>query len=340
MRSDRNSSRWMSATLAATVFVSLVMLVLGSTLLVRGGTEILIAAGVVTLVVSVAVGVIGLSLDYAAERRHAELQDRVAELDRKLGEGVSLLRRVREQTLLSDSAKAVLYRKEERKLIQNAIDEETTLENWDEAIVLVEEMMHRFGASPDLAERRASIESARLVSAERALDAQIEALEELLAREAWEEADNEAQRIRLAFPDSPRARQLVARVEEAHREHKQGVVESFREAAAHGDFDRAMQLLRQLDQHLSEKEAAPLAEIARQVISNFREVQGERFRSAVQRHDWTTAVHLGEQIIEQFPNAKMAEEVRELMDGLRGRAAGDSSQPLPAARETNAEGDK
>ncbi|MFG0251422.1 MAG: hypothetical protein ACF8NJ_00950 [Phycisphaerales bacterium JB038] len=328
----------MSATLAATVFVSLVMLVLGSAWLIRGGTETLIAAGVVTLVLSVAVGVIGLSLDYAAERRQAELQDRLAELQRKLGEGVSLLRKVREQTMLSDSAKAILYRKEERTLIQNAIDEETTRENWDEAIVLVEEMMHRFGASAALAEMRANIDAARVVSAERALDAQIETLEEMLDRQAWQEAGDEALRICQAFPDSPRARQLAERVQEAHREHKLGVVESFREAAGHGDYDRAMQLLKQLDQHLSEEEAAPLAEIAREVIANFREVQGERFRGAVQRHDWSTAVHLGEQIIEQFPNAKMAEEVAEMMDGLRSRAAGHSSQPMPAAGEAPAEG--
>jgi hypothetical protein len=319
----------MAAALAATVFVSLVTLVLGSVQLVRGGTEVLIAAGVVSLVICVAVGVVGLALEHAAQRRQYDLQDRLADLNQRLGESAALLRRIREQTMLSDSAKAILYRKDERTLIQNAIDEETTRENWYEALVLVEEMMQRFGATAELAQMKANVESARLASAERDLDAQIESLEQLLDSGAWEEATREAERISHAFPDSPRARQLIRRVDEARREHKQGLLDAFHEAADRGDHDRAMHLLHQLDQHLTEAEAAPLAETARSVIANYRELQGERFRDAVRRHDWRAAVELGEHIVEQFPNAKMAQEVRDMMEGLRARAAGETNRPMP-----------
>lgn len=329
MRLD-SSNRWMTAALASTVFVSVVTLLLGALLLLRGGSDVLVAAGVVALVVSVAIGAVGLALDHAADRRHYELLDRLADLTLRQGEANAMLRRIREQTMLSDSAKATLYRREERKLIQNAIDEETARENWHEAQVLIDEMMQRFGASAELTQLKTRIESARLVAAERSLDGEIEGLEELLGKGDWEQALREAERISAAYADSPRARQLLQRVEEARREQKQALLDSFHEAAGKGDHDRAMQLLKQLDQHLTEEEAAPLAETARNVIAGFRELQGERFRAAVRRHDWIAAVQLGEQIIEQFPNAKMAQEVREMIDGLRARAAGEVNRPMPA----------
>jgi outer membrane protein assembly factor BamD (BamD/ComL family) len=45
-----------------------------------------------------------------------------------------------------------------------------------------------------------------------------------------------------------------------------------------------------------------------------------QFSLAVQDHKWAEAVRLGESIIAEFPNSRMAQEVTEKMDALRKRA--------------------
>ena len=43
-------------------------------------------------------------------------------------------------------------------------------------------------------------------------------------------------------------------------------------------------------------------------------------RRSLQDRRWDRAAQLGEQIIDQFPNSRMAAEVRGLLDGVRARA--------------------
>ena len=100
-------------------------------------------------------------------------------------------------------------------------------------------------------------------------------------------------------------------------------------------LDRAMDLLTEIDPYLSPAEAEELRDLARTVIAKKRENLGVQFRMAVrdliaaispERPDdtkvdseWSRARRVGEQIIEQFPNTKMATEVRDALDGLQQR---------------------
>ena len=81
------------------------------------------------------------------------------------------------------------------------------------------------------------------------------------------------------------------------------------------------QLLKELDKYLSETEAAPYTEVARGVIGKKKENLGVQFKLAVHDHDWIGAVRVGEQIIREFPNTRMADEVRSMIDLLRNRAS-------------------
>ena len=62
--------------------------------------------------------------------------------------------------------------------------------------------------------------------------------------------------------------------------------------------------------------------LAKGVIGKKRDNLGVQFKMAVHDHDWAHAVAAGEQIIAEFPNTRMAEEVRGMIDLLRERAAG------------------
>ena len=60
--------------------------------------------------------------------------------------------------------------------------------------------------------------------------------------------------------------------------------------------------------------------MARGVIGKARENLGAQFKLAVQDRAWSRAATIGNTIVEQFPNTRMAAEVRDLLDGIRARA--------------------
>jgi outer membrane protein assembly factor BamD (BamD/ComL family) len=46
----------------------------------------------------------------------------------------------------------------------------------------------------------------------------------------------------------------------------------------------------------------------------------DEFAQVVQEHKWAEAVRLGDIIVRDFPNTRIAQEVREKMEALRHRA--------------------
>ena len=69
-------------------------------------------------------------------------------------------------------------------------------------------------------------------------------------------------------------------------------------------------------------EAENMEEAARTIFKDKRESLRVQFGTYVQDHNWSEAVRVGEEIIRDFPNTRIASEVREKLDLLRQRAAG------------------
>jgi hypothetical protein len=103
-------------------------------------------------------------------------------------------------------------------------------------------------------------------------------------------------------------------------DHKRELETRFLEAANRDDVEGAMALLKELDRYLGPEEAERLAEVAQGVVAGHRENLGVQFKLAVNDHRWAEAARTGEAIIEEFPNTKMADEVRSMIDVLRTRA--------------------
>ena len=79
------------------------------------------------------------------------------------------------------------------------------------------------------------------------------------------------------------------------------------------------------DGYLTEDDAEQYREVARGVIGKARENLGAQFKMAVQDRQWETAAIVGQRILDEFPNTRMAEEIRSMMDTLRERASAVSS---------------
>lgn len=281
------------------------------------GRTIYSAAAGLGLVVTIVAIPIGLILISSSRKRDdSGMQGLAKSVDRLVEHGS-----------LSDEARRVLYRRHDRDLLRQAIQEDIAAEDWDAAMVLVKELAERFGYRSDAEEFRARIEQARFDTVQRKVNEAISQLDALISGRRWDQAAVEAARIGRLYPDSPRVEGLRHRVEQARMLYKTDLERRFLRSAEEDRIEDAMEMLKELDAYLTEDEAGPYREVARGVIGKARDNLGVQFKLAVQDRKWDRAASLGEQIIDQFPNSRMAEEVRGMLDSIRGRL-----RQMPAAR--------
>lgn len=242
-------------------------------------------------------------------------------LDRRFDELLKELSDAREESALSDDARRVLNRARERELLRRAIQEDIDAGEWDAGIVLANELADRFGYRSDAEEFRTKIERVRSDTLKRQVDTAISLLDGLIVQRRWEAAMLEAGRIERLYPEAPRAQGLKERVSKARGHYREDLERRFLQAARDDDIDQAMSLLKELDSYLTPAEAEQFTEVARGVIGKARHNLGAQFKLAVQDRNWTDAAYYGRKILEEFPNSRMAAEVRPAIDGIRERAS-------------------
>ncbi|MBI1335565.1 MAG: hypothetical protein GC164_01230 [Phycisphaera sp.] len=247
-----------------------------------------------------------------------------AEVNRD-GEVIALLDSINDRLLISDTAKRIAYREQDRETLRRAIREDISKGDFEAALVLVSEMSQAYGYRREAEQFRDEIITARDKEIDQQVSEAIAALDRVLTTYDWDRALREAGKIQRLFPDSPRVKMLDKRVRDARDQHKRELEREFFNAAQKDDIEQAMRLLKELDRYLTEQEAEPFRETARGVIGKKRQNLGVQFKMAVHDHEWTQAVVVGEQIIREFPNTKMADEVRSMLDLLRERSAGEQA---------------
>ena len=240
---------------------------------------------------------------------------------RAMRELARALERSADELALSDDARRVLNRKHERDLLCGAIEEDMRAEDWDAALTLVKELAERFGYRVEAEQFRERIERSRSTTTDRRVTEAIRHLDAMIVRLEWDEALEEAERIARLFPGTPRADGLRNKVVRSRERYKEDLERRFLHAAEAERVDEALELLKELDGYLTEAEAAPYQELARGVIGKARENLGVRFKLLVRDKNWREAARVGERIIDEFPNSRMADEVREMIDHIRERAA-------------------
>ena len=299
----------------------LLLLVAGVVSIVVGATRygatpdvamLCIGLGAAALIVTVAVFPIAVTM--LGRGSTEDLQ----ELRRTLGT-------VHERLLLSEAAKRIHARHHDCDMLRRAIQEDIASGELDSALLLTTDLSQSFGRRQESEDFREQIVSARTAQYQQRVNASISRFEQLLAEARWESADAEAGKLQRLFPESPRVRDLPSRAKQAWTQHKQDLERQFLEAAQRDNVELATKLLLDLDKYLSEDEAAPFVEVARGVFRKKKENLGVQFKMAVQDRDWIMAAQVGEHIIREFPNTRMAGEIRDMIDPLRERAANQSA---------------
>ena len=237
-------------------------------------------------------------------------------------QSAALLASINDRLQMSDLQKRMTDRGRDREMLRRTIVEDIKTGDYEAALALVDEMAEQFGYVEEAEKYRQQIIDARARKQEQMIEEAIGNIETVCRKYDWDNAKREIDRLRRLFPDDRRILALPARLQQARDDHKRELERDFLKAAELGDTEKAMMLLKELDMYLTPQEAEAYLETARGVIGQARENLAVRFRMAVSDRDWVDALQAGEQVLREFPNSKMADEVRDMMDVLRERAAG------------------
>jgi hypothetical protein len=238
-----------------------------------------------------------------------------------------LLELISEQQLLSDRAKAVAFRDKDRDALRRAIQEEILRQDWEAALVLAGEIETQFGYRQEAERFREQINEQRRQAVHRQITDAVLVVDRHIRAEQWGQALKEADRLLGIYPDEPRVQHLPQEIVARRNQQKQRLLDSWKEALARRDTDGSIEILKQLDNYLTPSEAESLQDSARGVFKDKLSHMRDQFTQVVHDHKWLEAVQLGDTIMSDFPNTRIAQEVREKMDVLRQRAGDGTLAP-------------
>lgn len=293
---------------------------------VRQGQWALLAAGCASVIFALTAWAMTAVLANgrtAVQHRNQELLVSLGEQIRHVGD---ILNQVSEQQLISDRAKSVAFRSREREAVRRAIEEDVTAGDWDAANALAGEMETIFGYRQEAVRLREEIAQKRQNILRREVAEVTTLIDGFMRSEQWSAAQKEAEKLAHNYPNDPMVRKLPQEIESRRQAFKKQLLDQWHESVHRRDIDGSIGILKKLDSYLTPAEAESMQESVRGVFKLKLDNLRVQFSTAVQEHHWTDAIHLGETIMREFPNAKIAQEVREKMDALRDRAGGRQAQ--------------
>ncbi len=265
---------------------------------------------------------------YGLVRAMIAVETSAAETAAKLGRIETVLDDQRESILhltelasLSDQAKSLIYREHEIEAIRETIHADLMRQDYKTAENLIESLERKLGYADEAARLREEMEASRRATLDEKIDTAITRIQQIVDRHDWARATRESERLLRLFPDNPKITALPERIRSDKSQHKRDLLQNYGEAVRKNDVDRSIELLKELDLYLTPQEGAALQESARGVFKARLHQLGVQFSISVTDQDWSEAIQAGEMIVEEFPNTRMAQEVREKMDLLRSHAA-------------------
>lgn len=218
---------------------------------------------------------------------------------------------------LSDQAKALVHHEHEVEALHETFHSLLIKQDYHTARKLIEQMESRLGMIEEAAEMREEIENSKRTTIDEQIDKAIARIRGLLDRFEWARAKREADRLIKHFPENDNVAMLPSDIETAYNNRKGVLLREYDRAVKVNDIEKGIELLKELDKYLTPQEAAALTESARDVFKKKLHNLGVQFSIAIADGEWATAVSTGTQISQEFPNSRMAREVREKMGLLK-----------------------
>jgi outer membrane protein assembly factor BamD (BamD/ComL family) len=232
----------------------------------------------------------------------------------------NLLTRISQASHLSDTAKEIVFRDSEQMELGEAALTKLHQHEFDEAESMINTMLEHPKYS-ELAHRlkRMAVKY-RNATEEGRVNQIISYIEDLFEQRLWIQAATQITNLIKMFPYSEKAKTMPVRLRERKDRQKRELLAEWDLAVREKNTDRGLEILKELDLYLTANEALALRESASSVFKTKLHNLGVEFSVAVTEQNWKKALETGRDIVQNFPNSRMASEIRTKLDILSKRA--------------------
>jgi hypothetical protein len=262
-----------------------------------------------------------LQISGKTESHNHRIHDVLLDIKLSMEQQTKLLKSIHENSQLSDAARSIAHRERETDVLRQAINDDILRGDWEAAEYLVEQLDRRFGYKLESEQLSKEIETSKSSLIESKIQETATRIRDLVARHEWDKARRAADYLVRHHPTHTEATRLPDEIEKRWGEHKRRLLKEWDSAHQRDDVDTSVRVLRELDPYLTATEAEALKEAARDIFRKQLLQLGVQFSLAVSENQWHRALQVSEQIIREFPNTRMAAEVREKQEILRKRAS-------------------
>lgn len=220
-------------------------------------------------------------------------------------------------TRISDAAKAIAFREDDKRSLREAVFERLKQNDFDGAFEIVDEIENHSEYRLLAEELRRQVDEYRNATQDERIDKAIVQVEKLFDACQWVKASLQIESLIRANPDSEKLKALRQSLVQRKEERKRILLAAWDDAVTQQETDRSLEILRELDTYLTPNEALALQEAAKDVFRTKLHNLGVQFALAVSDKHWSNALEIGQQIVRDFPNSRMSGEIREKLHVLQ-----------------------
>ena len=241
---------------------------------------------------------------------------KLEEVTGALGKISAELTQINHSTRVSETAKAIAFRDADIQSLREAVFEKLQQEDFDAAQGIIDEIAKR-PEYEELAEQlRANADRYHTASDQERINQVMAHIEKLFESHEWARASAQIEGLIGAYPNFEQAKEMRQKLFDKKQERKKILLAAWDDAVRHQETDRSLEILKELDFYLTPNEGLALQEAAKDVFRTKLHNLGVQFSIAVTEKKWANALDIGQQIISDFPNSKMSEEIRSKLDVL------------------------
>lgn len=227
------------------------------------------------------------------------------------------LTQINHSTRVSEAAKAIAFRDADRQSLREAVFEKLQQQDFDVANEIINEIAKRPEYKELAEELRAEAERYRTATDQERVNQILAHIERLLDDCRWARASAQIEGLIKTDPNNEQAKMLRQTLLDRKQERKKILLAAWDDAVKNQETDRSLEVLKELDQYLTPNEGLALQEAARDAFRTKLHNLGVQFSIAVTEKRWADALDIGQQIISDFPNSRMSEEIRAKLDVLQ-----------------------
>lgn len=229
------------------------------------------------------------------------------------------LAQVNQTIRLSETARAIAFRDADRQSLREAVFDKLQQQDFETTYEIIAEIAHSTGYQELAEQLRTQAKKYQDATDQERVNQLIEHIEKLFENYEWAKASVQIERLIKAAPKSEKAKAMRQKLLDKKGERKKMLLTAWDDAVKRQATDRSLEILRELDLYLNPNEGLALQEAARDAFRTKLHNLGVQFSLVVSARQWARALEIGQQIVRDFPNSKMAGEIRGKLDILKQR---------------------